>query len=174
MLFTIVEDFGKSSGEVWESYIAWRGIQFDRFDSLDGILRSSLFDPETEEDWAYVVHESFMLSYITDIDYASKIHARIGAGSLMGLSYSDHDEGNEGFLGYDIIDGCCDVSLLTNWGNDLEIVNCSLGRNALIPTFGQVKPIHQFLVSQYEKDSHVEGCRIASVYSTGHLGVNFL
>ena len=54
MLFTIVEDFGVADGESWSSYIEWRGIQFDRFDSLDGILRPSLFTPETEEDWAHV------------------------------------------------------------------------------------------------------------------------
>ena len=79
-------------------------------------LEKKLFIPESVEDWDHVVCENFMLSYLTDSDYARQTHARIGTGSLIGFAYSDHDETNESFLGYDIIDGYCDVSLLTNWG----------------------------------------------------------
>ena len=112
-----------------------------------------------------------MLSYLTDFDYALQTHVRIGKGSLVGFAYSDHDETIEGFLGYDIIDGYCDVSLLTNWGNDVEIVNRSLGSNALVPTLAQAESIHKFLTSNHGDDNHVEGSRIISVYSTGHLKI---
>jgi hypothetical protein len=91
-----------------------------------------------------------MLSYLTDFDYAHQTHIRIGSGSLIGFAYSEHDETNEGFLGYDIIDGYSDVSLLTNWGNDeVEIVNRALGSNALVPTLAQVVSIHEFLTSSH-------------------------
>ena len=169
MLFTIIEDFGVANGEKWTDYLEWRCMHFERFDSLDGILRSSLFTPESTEDWDHVVHENFMITYLTDFNYARDLHARIGAGSLIGFTYSDHDELDEGFLGYDIIDGYCAVSLLTNWGNDVEIVNGALGSNALIPTLAQVESIHQFLTSNHGDDNHVEGCRIVSVYSTRNL-----
>jgi hypothetical protein len=169
MLFTIIEDFGVSDGEAWTRYLEWRGVHFERFDSLDGILRKRLFTPESAEDWKHVACENFMLNYLTDFDYARQMHAQIGAGSLMGLSYSEHDETNMGFLGYDIIDGYCDVSLLTNWGNDVEVVNRSLGSNALVPTLALVQRIHEFLTSHHGDDSHVDGCQIVSVYSTRHL-----
>ena len=169
MLFAIVEDFGPAEQEAWTNYLEWRGIQFERFDSLDGILRKSLFSPESDEDWQHIVCESFMLSYLTDFDYAHQTHCRIGSGRLVGLRYSEHDETNEGFLGYDILDRCCDVSLLTNWGNDVEVVNRSLGSNALVPTLAKVESIHQYLTSHHAEDGHVIGCRIVSVYSTGHL-----
>ena len=166
MLFTIIENFGVADGDAWTSYLEWRGVHFDRFDSLDGILRKSLFTPESDEDWKHVVCEDFMLSYLTDFDYAHQKHAQIGSGSLMGLSHSEHDETDEGFLGYDLIDGYCDVSLLTNWGNDVEIVNRALGSNALVPTLAQIESIYEFLTTNHGDDNHVEGCRIASVYST--------
>lgn len=169
MLFTIVEDFGVADGDAWTSYLEWRGIHFERFDSLDGMLRKSLFTPESPEDWKHVVCENFMLSYLTDFDYAYQMHALIGTGSLLGFSYSGHDEKNEGFLGYDIIDGYCDVSLLTNWGNDVSIVNIALGSNALVPTIDQVQKIHDYLNSHHSDDDHVKGSRIVSVYSTDHL-----
>lgn len=169
MLFTIVEDFGIANGEAWSNYLEWRGLDFDRFDSLDGMLRKSLFTPESVEDWDHVVKENFMIDYLTDFEYAQQMHTRIGAGSLMGFAYSEHDESDEGFLGYDIIDGYCDVSLLTNWGNDIEVVNQALGSNALVPTLAQVELIHEFLTTNYGDDSHVQGSRIVSVYSTRHL-----
>ena len=59
---------------------------------------------------------TFSSVIITDFDYGQKMHAKIGSGSLLGFPYSNHDESDEGFLGYDIIDGNSDVSLLTNWG----------------------------------------------------------
>lgn len=169
MLFTIVEDFGVADGEAWTNYVEWRGLNFDRFDSLDGILRKSLFTPESVEDWDHVVCENFMLSYLTDFDYAHQAHIRIGTGSVMGFAYANHDETSEGFLGYDIIDGYCDVSLLTNWGNDVEIVNRALGSHALVPTLAQVERIHAFLTSNHGDDPHVDGSRIVSVYSTANL-----
>ncbi len=42
MLFTIVEPFSASDGEKWEIYCEWRGMKFERFDSIDGILRPNL------------------------------------------------------------------------------------------------------------------------------------
>jgi hypothetical protein len=169
MLFTIVEDFGKTLGESWSSYLEWRGIPFEHFDSLDGILRPSLFTPETAEDWDHVVHEDFMISYITDLTYARKVHSSLGTGSIVGFSYSDHEETNEGFLGYEIIDGSCNVSLITNWGNDFEIVNQALAPNALVPTLSQIENIHRHLLANHGDDNHVMGCRIISVYSTAHM-----
>jgi len=144
-------------------------MHFERFDSLDGMLRKSLFTPESIKDWDHVVCENLMISYLKDYDYAHQAHVRIGTGSVMGFTFTDHDEKNQGFLGYDIIDGYCDVSLLTNWGNDVEIVNRALGANALVPSLAQVESIRAFLTSYHGDDNHVVGCGIVSVYSAAHM-----
>ena len=39
MLFTIVEDFGVADREAWINYLEWRGMQFERFDSLIWLKR---------------------------------------------------------------------------------------------------------------------------------------
>ena len=166
MLYTIVEDFGPELGEAWFNYNEWRGLDFSRFDSLDGILRPSLFDPTTDEDWNHVVCEDFALSHLTDFLYAQKKHRKIGSGSLVAFSYENHDETHKRFVGYDIIDGYCDVSLLTNWGNDLDFINQALGSNALLPRIQQAQTIHQQLLKDHSDDNHVPGSKIISVYST--------
>ena len=131
MLFKIIESFSPSNGDKWTSYCNWRGMRFERFDSIDGILRPSLFDPTEVEDWAHIVNEDFMLHFFTDFNYAAKKRRQIGVGDLVGVRFEEHDEADEHFLGYDLIDGYCDVSLLTNWGNDVELINRSLSPNAL-------------------------------------------
>jgi hypothetical protein len=47
MLYSIVESFSPLSGDAWDKYCNWRGLRFERFDSIDGLLRPSLFDPKT-------------------------------------------------------------------------------------------------------------------------------
>ena len=96
MLFTIVEDFSSNSGESWKTYCEWRGITFDRFDSLDGMMRPSLFDPDTIEDWDNVVCKDFMSRFITNLDYARRKFEDLGSGVLMGFSLLEHDEADPG------------------------------------------------------------------------------
>jgi len=165
MLFTIVEPFSPANGEKWTTYCEWKGINFERFDSVDGILRPNLFDTPDDEDWSHIVNENFMLHLITDYPYAQEKHAQIGQGDLVGLSYDYHDVSDAGFLGFDIVDGYWDVSLLTNWGNDVESINRSIASNALVPDEGAVEEIYKELKQNWGDDSHVEACRIVSVYN---------
>lgn len=52
MLYRIIETFGPHNGKRWSDYIHWRGLtRLTRCDSVDGILRPSLFVPETDQDW---------------------------------------------------------------------------------------------------------------------------
>ena len=164
MLFTIIESFSPKDGDAWTKYCAWRGITFERFDSIDGILRPSLFNPQNDADWHHVVAEDFMNRFIKDIDFALATYQVIGQGDLVGVRFNAHDERDDRFLGYDLIDGYCDVSLLTNWGMDKERVNRSLAPNALVPTFDSVRAIQEELTKTTGTDSHVKGCRIVSVY----------
>src|SRR3954464_4455142 len=92
MVYTIIESFSPSDGERWTKYCAWRGINFERFDSIDGILRPSLCSKPSDEDWPHILKEDFMLHYFTDLEYAQKKKAKIGYGDLVGIEFDQHDE----------------------------------------------------------------------------------
>ena len=66
-----------------------------------------------------------------------------------------------------LIDGDFDVSLLTNWGNDVDVMNRALGPTALVRSFCGIRRIHAQLVDSCGGDAHVEGSRIVSICSIG-------
>ncbi len=164
MLYTIVQSFGLDDGDRWTDYCQWRGFEFERFDSIDGILRSNLMGSPDDSDWPYIVNEDFMLHFITDMEHAFRKLAQIGKGDIVGVKLDDHEPGKSSFLGYDILDGYFDVSLLTNWGNDITVINDSMELKGLVADFDQVNMIHQHLLSNYGNDAHVKGSRIISLY----------
>ncbi len=88
---------------------------------------------------------------------------------MIGLEFVNHDENNPFFLGYDLIDGDYHVSLLTNWGNDVEIINQSLQENALIKEFNIIQNIKSHVISKYPNDGHVLNCKIVSIYDMNQL-----
>lgn len=165
MLYTIVEPFSPVDGARWTSYCEWRGLAFERFDSIDGILRPNLFKTPHDSDWEHIVNEDNMLHFITDLSYATHKHAQIGNGELVGVRFDDHDIADPGFLGFDIIDGYCDISLLTNWGNDMAIINRALAPNALLRDIKTAEEIFAALQTTCADDSHVPDSRIVSVYN---------
>lgn len=166
MLYTLIEPFSPNDGDRWTKYCVWRGLQFERFDSIDGILRPSLFRQPQESDWSHIVNENFMLHYFLDREYAELKRREIGRGDLVGVEFQAHDELAIGFLGYDLIDGCNDVSLLTNWGNDVAIVNRSISKTGLIRSRTLIEEVKEELVRSYGSDGHVDGCKVVSVYKT--------
>ncbi len=164
MLFTIIGSFSPQDGDPWTAYCAWRGLDFEKFESIDGILRPSLLGEPQGEDWNHIVQEDFMLRFITDYDYARSKHQEIGTGDLVGVKFSNHDPADDRFLGFDLIDGDCFVSLLTNWGNDIGNINRALSPSALIPSLPVIENIQAELLRSFGNDPHVEGCRIVSIY----------
>jgi hypothetical protein len=166
MFFTIIETFSPQDGERWTSYCAWRGVQFERFDSIDGILRPNLFTPRSEEEWRHVVGEDFKIHFIIDRPFAEAAHRAIGRGEVVGVGFEDHREDDPSFLGYDILDGFCDVSLLTNWGNDRAFLTQALGPNALVPSFEVAQCLKERILKEFSHDQHVEGCHVVSVYGS--------
>ena len=71
----------------------------------------------------------------------------------------------EEFLGYDLIDGSNDVSLLTNWGNDVGIVNRSISNTGLIRSRSVIEEVKDELLNAFGTDGHVDGCKVVSVYT---------
>ena len=166
MLYTIIESFSPEDGDRWTKYCAWRGIQFERFDSIDGILRPNLFSSPADEDWPHIVNADFKLHYFTDFIYAAAKREKIANGILVGIKFEDHDQCSPDFLGYDLIDGFDDISLLTNWGNDIEIVNRAISKNGLIYEYSSVECVRNELLRSHGNDAHVAECQIVSVYKT--------
>ncbi len=165
MLYTLIESFSPADGDKWTSYCAWRGIAFERFDSIDGINRPLLFYPEAGEDWAHVVAETDLFRFMTDLDFALRKQREAGRGDVVGVKLADHDETDPGFLGYDLIDGYCDVSLLTNFGCEEDKVGALLSPSALVMSLEVIQSIQAELLRTTPADDHVEGCRIVSIYN---------
>jgi hypothetical protein len=115
-------------------------------------LRPSLFDAADDSDWEHIVDESFMLHLITDLEHARHKHIQIGSGDLVALRFEEHDTKDLDFLGFDIIDGYCSLSLLTNWGNDVEIINRSLATNALLAEFETAQQVIEALQNTWGDD----------------------
>ena len=165
-LYTIVESFSSADGDKWSSYCEWRGKNFERFDSIDGMLRPNLFEQPEENDWEHIVNESFMLHLITDLAHAEKKKEEIEKGILLELRLDEHSPEDDRFLGFDIIDGYFDISLLTNFGNDIEYLNEAIESNGLISDFQTTEGIYTKLKNEFGDDAHVKDCRIISIYKT--------
>jgi len=168
MYYKIIEKFGPQDHEKWASYTQWRKLpQLTSFDSLDGILRPDLFHPESEEDWRNCVNEDFKLSLITNLAYAKKVSVRFSDVDLVGveIELDDGYEAGSGLLGFDIIDGYCGVSLLTNWGSDEEaIMTPYIMPNGLLGNLAQSLAIRNTLRERFPKDSHACACQVWAVY----------
>ncbi len=92
------------------------------FDSVDGILRLDLFEPSSNEDWNHCVKKVCKFNFIKNLVYAKMILNRYENPVLVGVEI-ELERGylsKNQLLGYDIIDGNYDVSLITNWGTDEE------------------------------------------------------
>jgi len=167
MYYKIVEKFGPEDGDRWQGYIDWRGLDLIKFDSVDGILRPDLFEPDSAEDWQNCVNENFKLNIITNLDYEKNILNRYDKSALVGVEIELEEDyiPQDGFLGYDIIDGYCDVSLVTNWGTDDEgLINNYVMQNGLISDLGLAIQIRNKLRKEFSEDSHAEACEVWAIY----------
>jgi hypothetical protein len=169
MYYKVVERFGPQDGERWQSYLAWRGLGLDRFDSVDAILRPDLFVPQSAQDWDNCVNADDKLSLITDREYAIQVADRYDNAVLLGVEI-ELDEGHvpqDGLLGFDIIDEYCNVSLVTNWGTEggSVIDDSQIMSNGLIRDFGQALQIRDLLRGRFPEDPHAGNCEVWAVYS---------
>ncbi len=148
----------------------WRGLPLVSFDSVDGILRPDLFQPETEEDWRNCANEDGKWSLITNLDYAKHILRRYDKAVLVGVetALEEDYEAKAGLLGFDILDGGGDVSLITNWGTDEEgIIDHQVSPNGLILDLGSALRLRNLLRTNFPADPHAAKCDLWAIYGTG-------
>lgn len=167
MEYKIIQSFGPESGERWKQYLNWRRLQLTSFDSVDSILRPDLFTPESAEEWQNCVNADNCLSLITSLEYARKLLGKYENGLIVGVERGiERDfKPDPGLLGYDIIDGYCSVSLLTNWGTDDEnLFTSHLSANGLLSELELAISVRDKLRSCFSEDSHANGCTVWGVY----------
>lgn len=167
MYYKIVERFCPEVGERWQNYLEWRGLPLTGFESADRILRPDLFEPESHDDWHNCVNADFKLNLITNLAYARKILKRYESAVLIGVEIELEDgyAPQDGLSGFDVIDGYCDVSLVTNWGNDEEdIVSEHVMPNGLIGDLTRALQIRNSLRKNFPEDSHAQNCTVWAIY----------
>ena len=153
------------SSEAWHSYCLWRKFDFTSFDSLDSNIHNSIFKVEADDDWKYAVTNGIYLTdVVNDFAFAQQHGRRSGASEILIFDFVENEDSKRQILGYDILDGAFKYSLLTNFGNDIDIVNNCLGSNALIQRKDQACGVHQWFRDKMGEDNHVTGLRLFVVY----------
>ncbi len=167
MYYKVVESFGPETGDKWQRYLEWRGLKLTGFESVDGILRPDLFEPQTKDDWQNCVNVDFKLGLITSLAYARTFLARYENATLVGVEI-ELEAGyvpKDGLLGFDIIDAYCDVSLITNWGTEEEDdFSEHVMPNGLIGDLTRALQIRNSLREKFPEDSHAQSCEVWAIY----------
>ena len=153
------------ASQEWRDYCLWRQKEFSEFESLDSIIHNSLFTPEEDDDWNYVVtNNQYLTDVVNDFAFAQRYAQRVGADEILIFDFVENEGTARHILGYDILDGAFSFSLLTNFGNDIAIVNDCLGPSGLIVRADQAAQVHEWFRSQMPDDPHVVGSRLFKVY----------
>ena len=123
--------------------------------------------PESKENWHNCVNEDNKLSFITSLDYARKVLDQHENAIIVGVDV-ELEEGyvpGDEFLGFDIIDGYCDISLVTNWGSDEKgLISKYVMTNGLIGDLTRALQIRDTLRSKFPEDPHAGNCTVWGIY----------
>lgn len=174
MQFKVVNQFGPQWGDVWQSYLgSSRLLQVKEFCSLDGTLSESVFLPSTDEDWENCINDDFMLDMITNLKYARKIQAMNPESVIFGFIIDPKPADIEdavGLIGFDIIDGDCEISLVTNSdGFPGAFKPQDVSEYGLFDSYEFACGVRDKLRRQYSKDPNAEKCNVWAVYRGSSL-----
>ena len=171
MLYSVIENFGPGE-KGWEEFIKGHYIKnLTSFDSVDHVLCPSKFTPESLEDWENCIDEDFMIEYISNLDYATKVQKSYPNSKLVGLECEINCDAVKTLIGYDILDGYNDVSLITNWGphdEDHPLKTLVIQNNGLLSSYEIAKKALELLTRSSKDDDHVKGCKIWAVHNPTH------
>ena len=149
----------------WKDYCTWRNKNFTEFKSLDSTIQNSIFEPKLDNDWSYVVDTGkYLTDVVNDLDFAKSCSERLEAQIILSFDFVDSTDQDREIIGYDILDGALNYSLLTNFGSDISIVNKHLDTNGLISNRANAIEVHEWFLSEMPDDAHVQGSKTCSVY----------
>jgi hypothetical protein len=181
MNYMILKKFGPhnktcdeaSKGEIcknWEDFAKWSGLELCKeYYSLDGLTRTRMFNPETEEDWQNCINDDFKIDIITNLEYALKVIHKYPDSEIVGVieepvsKFFDVPAGHI-LVGYDILDGYNDVSLLTNWGGNDCMAKIKLNDLALLDSLEEAYTLAERLRKDFATDPHACNCQVWAVY----------
>lgn len=153
------------SSQEWRNYCLWRKHEFTAFDSLDSTIHNSMFTIEDEDYWNYAVtNGDHLTDVVNDYVYAQRCARQCGADEILVFDFAENADASLHVAGYDILDGGFSNSLLTNFGNDIAIVNDCLGPNGLIHDKNKALEVHRWFLDNMPDDNHVIGSRLFVVY----------
>lgn len=125
-----------------------------------------MIDTDDEEFWNYSVStDGYLTDVVSEFDYAQRYAKRCGADEILMFDFVEDEDSALCIVGYDVLDGAFRYSLLTNFGNDIKIVNDCLGSNALIPDKDKAQEVHQWFLKEMPNDPHVLGSRVFAIYA---------
>ena len=149
----------------WLDYIKWRNFNFRSFESVDSKIRESIFEITTATDWEFAFTlEGIQTDILTDLQYARKFCIEHSGDEVVEFCFLEELASDRQVLGYDILDGELRYSLLTNFGNNIQIVNDCLCSNALIRHLPQAQQVHAWFAVHMPKDPHVMKSKIVAAY----------
>ncbi len=167
MYYKIIQRFSAEDRGKWRDFLAWRGLPLESFESVDGILRPDLFQPESVEDWRNCVNEDCKWHLITNLDYARRILRRYDNAVIVGVETGVKEDylAKDGLLGFDILDGDSAVSLITNWGTDEEgVIDPQVSPNGLIVDLVSALALRDRLRRDFSEDPHAAKCDLWAIY----------
>jgi hypothetical protein len=154
------------SSQEWRNYCLWRKHDFATFDSLDSRMHNSMFTIEDDDSWNYVVtNGGYLTDVVNDYAYAQRYARQCEADEILMFDFAENVDSSLHVAGYDILDGGFRYSLLTNFGNDITIVNECLGSNGLIHDKNRAMEVHRWFLDNMPDDNHVVGSRLFVVYN---------
>ena len=170
MLYKVIESLGTSSGDKWLDYLKWtHQKQLTEFASVDSNLRKSYFVPQSAEDWANCVNQDCYIELITNLAYARHIQAKYNDDAVVVGVEIDVDRGyktKSGFVGFDIIDSFCNISLITNWLPEDDLFSgIKFQNNGLISKLDTAIAVRDLLRNKFADDAHAKDCTVWAVYA---------
>ena len=170
MQYKIIKKFGPGS-DGWSEYAAWAGMQAcSDFYSIDHMQRTELFSPVTDEDWGNCTFTDDSRPLIGNLAYANKVCSRLESAEVVGVIKDPKTENGiipdcHILMGYDILDGYDDISLLTNWGGLKEgIKNLKINSHGLVDDLEHAYQLEHMLRSEFLEDGHAQACNVWTVF----------
>ena len=171
-VFVAKRRFDASAGETWRNYIAWSGLsQLREVVSLDEMLCPTIPDALIAEDWDHNVHADYQTSYFRSLEYLqARVAGEMGLNLLAVLqnpSAADLESAELpgfGFLGFDLLDVCGDVSALTNCGGFEEVfAKTELSDCGLLQDLERAYEVQRGLRTAYSYESHA-ACHVWGIW----------
>lgn len=170
--YVAVERFDSSNKDSWFKYIEWSKLyQLKELVSIDSSLCPQVFDPETDDDYRYLVSGEDQYTKYSNLEWLLKRTESIIDKQILAVLYKpdrayeklNFDDRFE-FCGYDLVEFFSGISALSNCGGfNRAFVDSELSNQGLILNFDRAKEVQELLLIEYPNESHAD-CDIWAIW----------